>query len=69
MAGCPAATWDLIKQKLTDLEDAVIDGIKGFVELSIIKVAIPKLVAMFSPGAGFISAIVSICGAITSFIE
>jgi hypothetical protein len=69
VTGGPAALWELIKEKLTDLKDAVIDGIKGFVESSIVKVAIPKLVAMFIPGAGFISAIISIYGTIKSFIE
>ena len=69
VTGGPAALWELIKEKLTDLKDTVIDGIKGFVESSIVKVAIPKLVAMFIPGAGFISAIISIYGTIKSFIE
>jgi hypothetical protein len=69
VTGGPAAVWELIKEKLSELKDTVIDGIKGFVESSIIKVAIPKLVAMFIPGAGFISAIVSIYGTIKSFME
>ena len=69
VTGGPAAVWELIKEKLSDLKDTVIDGIKGFVESSIVKVAIPKLVAMFIPGAGFISAIVSIYGTIKSFME
>jgi hypothetical protein len=69
VTGGPAAVWELIKEKLSELKDTVIDGIKGFVESSIIKVAIPKLVAMFIPGAGFISAIISIYGTIKSFME
>ena len=47
----------------------MIDGIKGFVKSTVIKTAIPKLVAMFIPGAGFISAIVSIYDTIKLFIE
>src|SRR5665213_1729633 len=67
--GGPAAAWDMVKEKLTDLKDSVIDGIKGFVESTVVKVAIPKLVAMFIPGAGFISAIISIYGTIKAFME
>ena len=67
--GGPAAAWDLIKEKLTNLKDMVVDGIVGLVTDTIIKKAIPKLIAMFIPGAGFISAIISIYGAIMTFVE
>src|SRR5665213_4605796 len=67
--GGPEAAWDMIKEKLTDLKDSVIDGIKGFVESTVVKVAIPKLVAMFIPCAVFISAIISIYGTIKAFME
>jgi hypothetical protein len=59
----------MIKEKLTDLKDTVIDGIKDFVISTIVKAAIPKLVAMFIPGAGFVAALVSIYGTIKSFME
>jgi len=67
--GGPAAAWDLIKEKLTNLKDMVIDGITSFVVDTIVQKAIPKLIAMFIPGAGFISAIVSIYDTIKVFIE
>ncbi|MGD0095928.1 MAG: DUF4157 domain-containing protein [Terracidiphilus sp.] len=67
--GGPAAAWELIKEKLTNLKDMVVDGIVGLVTDTIIKVAIPKLIAMFIPGAGFISAIISIYSAIMTFVE
>jgi len=63
------AVWELIKEKLTNLKDMVIDGIVGFVTDTVIKKAIPKLISMFIPGAGFISAIVSIYDTIKVFIE
>jgi hypothetical protein len=69
VTGGPAAAWDLIKDKLANLRDTVIDGIIGFVTDAIVKKAIPKLVAMFIPGAGFIAAIVSIYGTVTAFVE
>lgn len=66
VTGGPAALWELIKQKLTDLKDQVIHGIISFVTVTIVEKAIPKLVAMFIPGAGFISAIITIYDTITT---
>jgi hypothetical protein len=67
--GGVGAAWELIKEKLTNLKDMVIDGIVGFVTDTIIQKAIPKLVSLFIPGAGFISAIVSIYDTIKVFVE
>ncbi|MBC7856684.1 MAG: DUF4157 domain-containing protein, partial [Pirellulaceae bacterium] len=69
VTGGPAAAWEIIKEKLTDLKDTVIDGIKGFVIDIVVKKAIPKLIAMFIPGAGFISAILSIYETVMVFVE
>jgi len=65
----PAAAWEKIKDQLVTLKDQVIDGIIGLVVDTIIKKAIPKLVAMFIPGAGFISAIISIYDTVMVFVE
>ena len=67
--GGPAAAWELIKEKLTDLKDTVVSGIVGFVTDTVVKKAIPKLIAMFIPGAGFISAIISIYDTVMVFVE
>ncbi|MES2734069.1 MAG: DUF4157 domain-containing protein [Bacteroidota bacterium] len=67
--GGPTAAWDLIKEKLSDLKDTVIGGITDFVIDTVIKKAIPKLIAMFIPGAGFISAIISIYDTVMVFVE
>jgi len=48
-----AAVWELIKEKLSDLKDQVISGIVSFVTDTIVKKAIPKIIGMFIPGAGF----------------
>jgi len=69
VTGGPAAAWELIKEKLNDLKDQVVSGIIGFVTDAIVKKAIPKLIAMFIPGAGFISAIISIYDTIMVFVE
>lgn len=67
--GGPAEAWELIKEKLTNLKDMVIDGIVGFVTDAIIKKAVPKLISLFIPGAGFISAIISIYDSIMVFVQ
>jgi hypothetical protein len=69
VSGGPAAAWELIKEKLTNLKDMVIEGIQSFVIDTIVKKAIPKLIAMFIPGAGFISAILSIYDTVMVFVQ
>jgi hypothetical protein len=69
VTGGPAAAWELIKEKLTDLKDQVVSGIIGFVTETVIMKAVPKLIAMFIPGAGFISAIISIYDTIMVFVQ
>ena len=56
----PAAAWQQLKGELEALKDQVIEGIKGLVIEAVITKGIPKLIAMFIPGAGFIGAIISI---------
>jgi len=67
--GGVAAAWELIKDKLNDLKDQVVGGIVDFVTDSIIKKAVPKLIGMFIPGAGFIPAIISIYDTIMVFVQ
>jgi Domain of unknown function (DUF4157) len=68
VTGGPAAMWEKIKEQLTNLKDMVIGGITDFVVDMVVKTAIPKLVSMFIPGAGFITAIISIYQTVTTFI-
>jgi len=65
----PAAAWDKIKEQLSNLKDMVISGITDFVVDMVVKKAIPKLISMFIPGAGFISAILSIYDTIMVFVN
>lgn len=65
----PAAAWDKIKEQLANLKDMAIGAITDFVVDMVVKKAIPKLVSMFIPGAGFISAILSIYDTIMVFVN
>jgi hypothetical protein len=65
----PAAAWDKIKDALGNLQDMVVGGITDLVVDAVTKKAIPKLVAMFIPGAGFITAILSIYDMVMVFVN
>lgn len=65
----PAAAWDNIKEQLANLNEMVIGGITDFVVDMVKNKAIPKILAMFIPGAGFISAIVSIYDTVMVFVN
>lgn len=65
----PAAAWEQMKADLMAQKDVVIDGIRNMVIEAVVTKAIPKLIAMFIPGAGFISAIVSIYDIVMVFVQ
>lgn len=65
----PAAAWEKIKEQLSNLKDMVIGGITSMVIDMVVQKAVPKLIAMFIPGAGFISAIISIYDTIMVFVQ
>lgn len=69
VTGGPAAAWEVIKDKLNDLQEQVIGGITSFIVETVVTKAVPKLIAMFIPGAGFISAIVSIYDTVMVFVD
>lgn len=65
----PAAFWDQLKAHLSTLKDQVVSGITGLITSLIVTKAIPKIVAMFIPGAGFIGLIMSIYDTIMTFVN
>jgi hypothetical protein len=65
----PGAAWDQLKTELSDLKDTVVGGIRDFLLETVVTPAVLKLVAMFVPGGGLITAIVSIYDTIKFFVE
>ena len=65
----PAAAWEKIQEQMVALKDQAIGAVTDMVVGAVVKKAIPKLIAMFIPGAGFVSAIVSIYDTIKTIIE
>jgi hypothetical protein len=65
----PAAAWERIKDELVKLKDMVIGGITDFIVDTVVKKAVPKLISMFIPGAGFITAILAIYDTVMVFVN
>ncbi len=65
----PAAAWEQIKTQLTNLKEMAIGAIIDFVVDVVTKKAIPKLISMFIPGLGFISAIMSVYDMVMVFVD
>ncbi len=65
----PAAAWEKIKEELGNLKEMVVGGILDLVKGLVVRKAIPRLVAMFIPGAGFITAILAIYDTVMVFVR
>jgi Domain of unknown function (DUF4157) len=69
VTGGVSALWERIKEQLTNLKDMAVGAISDFVVDMVVTRAIPKLLSMFIPGAGFISAIISIYDSIMVIVQ
>ncbi len=65
----PVAAWEQLKQSLSDLKQMAIDGIMGMVLDFVVVRAIPKLVSLFIPGPGFITAAIAIYDTVMTFMR
>lgn len=65
----PAAAWEQIRESIGNLKDRVVGGIVNLVVGLIAQKAVPKVVALFVPGAGFISAIITIYETVMVFVQ
>lgn len=65
----PGSVLENIKEQLTELKDTVIGAVVDFVTDIVVHKAVPKLISMFIPGAGFVSAILSIYETVMVFVR
>lgn len=65
----PAAAWEQLKESLGNLGDMAVGAITDFVVDMVVTKAVPKILAMFIPGAGFIGAIISIYDTVMVFVQ
>ncbi|NII27603.1 DUF4157 domain-containing protein [Pseudoflavitalea sp. X16] len=55
-----AGLWEFIKEQFNDLKEKLLEEAKSFIIVTIVEVAVIKVVSMLIPGAGFISAVKSL---------
>lgn len=55
-----AGLWEFIKEQFNDLKEKLMEEAKSFIIVTIVEVAVIKVVSMLIPGAGFISAVKSL---------
>lgn len=65
----PAAAWELIKEQVSKLKNAVLEGIMNWVVVKVVQKAVLKLVTMLNPAGAVIQAILAIYNTITFFIQ
>ncbi|MCB9795352.1 MAG: DUF4157 domain-containing protein [Alphaproteobacteria bacterium] len=65
----PAGVWQQLKQSLGNLKDTVLNGIIDFVQGSVVKKAVFKLLSMLSPVGAFIQSIIAIYDTVMFFVE
>lgn len=63
----PAAAWEQMKQELANLKQMASDAIIDMVVNLVLSRAVQRLIAMFIPGAGFITVSLSIYGTVITF--
>lgn len=65
----PAAAWEQIKPQAAELESTLVTQLRNFVFIEIAKRAAVTIIAMFTPGAGIVRAIIGIYDTIVFFIQ
>jgi hypothetical protein len=64
-----AAAWEKILEFATGLVDSIIEGIRGWVATTIVKVAVSRIAAMFNPVGAVLNAIIVIYDTVMFVIE
>ncbi|OLY94233.1 protein of unknown function [Cnuella takakiae] len=55
-----AGLWEFIKEQFSDMKEKLMEEARSFIVVTIVEVAVVKVVSMLIPGAGFISAVKSL---------
>ena len=65
----PIALWGMIKEKAAEIKTAVMEGIRNWVAVELVKQGIIKLVSFLNPAGAIIQAILAIYNTIMFFVE
>jgi hypothetical protein len=65
----PMGLWEMLKEKATEIQQQVMDGIRNWVITQLVKQAVIKLLSFFNPAGAIIQAILAIYNTIMFFVE
>ncbi len=65
----PMALWEMIKEKAADIKRKVIEGIRNWVIVELVKQAVIKLVSFLNPAGAIVQAIIAIYNVVMFFVE
>ncbi|HHM21199.1 MAG TPA: DUF4157 domain-containing protein, partial [Bacteroidetes bacterium] len=65
----PIALWEMLKEKAAEIKQTVIEGIRNFAIVELVKQGIIKLLSFLNPAGAIVQAILAIYNAIMFFVE
>jgi hypothetical protein len=65
----PMGLWEMLKEKATEIQQQVMDGIRNWVITELVKQAVIKLLSFFNPAGAIVQAILAIYNTIMFFVE
>ena len=65
----PMAAWEKIREMAAELKQTFVESIQEFILTRIVRKAVETVVAMFTPGAGIVRAIVGIYDSVVFFVQ
>lgn len=65
----PIALWEMIKEKAAEIKTQVMEGIRNWVIINVIKQGIIKLVSFLNPAGAILQAIIAIYNTVMFFVE
>ncbi|NUQ41371.1 MAG: DUF4157 domain-containing protein [Calditrichaceae bacterium] len=65
----PMALWEMIKEKAAELKQQVMEGIRNWVVVQVVKQAVIKLLSFLNPAGAIVQAVLAIYNTIMFFVE
>ena len=65
----PMALWEMIKAKAAEIKQKVMDGIRNWVIVQVVKQAVLKLVSFLNPAGAIVQAVLAIYNVIMFFVQ
>ncbi len=69
MSEGPMALWDMLKEKAVEIKEQVMESIRNWVAVELVKQGVIKLVSMLNPVGAIVQAILAIYNTVMFFVE